>query len=232
MDTARATDTDSGQVMRNVFEGLYNLGEGNKPVPGVAKSHEVSGDKTKYTFHLRDSKWSNGTPVTAKDFVFAWQRAVDPATASEYAFLFFDIKNATKINNKELPADQLGVKAVDDHTFEVELERPVPYFISLTAFPTFLPINEEFFKAQGDKYALEDNTILYNGAFTLSDWKHEQSFKFKKNPTYWDKDTVKLEEINFNVVKEKSTEVNLFESKQLDRIKLTSDFVDKYKKRC
>lgn len=230
MDTARATDTDSGQVIRNVFEGLYNLGEGNKPVPGVAKSHEVSGDKTKYTFHLRDSKWSNGTPVTAKDFVFAWQRAVDPATASEYAFLFFDIKNATKINNKELPADQLGVKAVDDHTFEVELERPVPYFISLTAFPTFLPINEEFFKAQGDKYALEDNTILYNGAFTLSDWKHEQSFKFKKNPTYWDKDTVKLEEINFNVVKEKSTEVNLFESKQLDRIKLTSDFVDKYKK--
>ncbi|PEZ23209.1 peptide ABC transporter substrate-binding protein [Bacillus anthracis] len=230
MDTARATDTDSGQVMRNVFEGLYNLGEGNKPVPGVAKSHEVSGDKTKYTFHLRDSKWSNGTPVTAKDFVFAWQRAVDPATASEYAFLFFDIKNATKINNKELPADQLGVKAIDDHTFEVELERPVPYFISLTAFPTFLPINEEFFKAQGDKYALEDNTILYNGAFTLSDWKHEQSFKFKKNPTYWDKDTVKLEEINFNIVKEKSTEVNLFESKQLDRIKLTSDFVDKYKK--
>ena len=110
------------------------------------------------------------------------------------------------------------------------MERPVPYFISLTAFPTFLPINEEFFKAQGDKYALEDNTILYNGAFTLSDWKHEQSFKFKKNPTYWDKDTVKLEEINFNIVKEKSTEVNLFESKQLDRIKLTSDFVDKYKR--
>ena len=230
MDTARATDTDSGQVMRNVFEGLYNLGEGNKPVPGVAKSHDVSPDKTKYTFHLRDSKWSNGTPVTAKDFLFAWQRAVDPATASEYAFLFFDIKNAKKINSKELPADQLGVKAIDDHTFEVELERPVPYFISLTAFPTFLPINEEFFKSQGDKYALEDNTILYNGAFTLSDWKHEQSFKFKKNTNYWDKDNVKLEEINFNVVKDHSTAVNLYESKQIDRLTLTSDLVDKYRK--
>ncbi|HEK9102765.1 peptide ABC transporter substrate-binding protein [Bacillus pfraonensis] len=230
MDTARATDTDSGQVMRNVFEGLYNLGEGNKPVPGVAKSHAVNPDKTKYTFHLRDSKWSNGTPVTAKDFVFAWQRAVDPATASEYAFLFFDIKNAKKINNKELPADQLGVKAIDDHTFEVELERPVPYFISLTAFPTFLPINEAFFKSQGDKYALEDNTILYNGAFTLSDWKHEQSFKFKKNTNYWDKDNVKLEEINFNVVKDHSTAVNLYESKQIDRLTLTSDLVDKYRK--
>ncbi|PFN06859.1 peptide ABC transporter substrate-binding protein [Bacillus cereus] len=230
MDTARATDTDSGQVMRNVFEGLYNLGEGNKPVPGVAKSHDVSPDKTKYTFHLRDSKWSNGTPVTAKDFLFAWQRAVDPATASEYAFLFFDIKNAKKINSKELPADQLGVKAIDDHTFEVELERPVPYFISLTAFPTFLPINEEFFKSQGDKYALEDSTILYNGAFTLSDWKHEQSFKFKKNTNYWDKDNVKLEEINFNVVKDHSTAVNLYESKQIDRLTLTSDLVDKYRK--
>ena len=230
MDTARATDTDSGQVMRNVFEGLYNLGEGNKPVPGVAKSHNLSADKTKYTFHLRDSKWSNGTPVTAKDFVFAWQRAVDPATASEYAFLFFDIKNAKKINSKELPADQLGVKAIDDHTFEVELERPVPYFISLTAFPTFLPINEEFFKSQGDKYALEDNKLIYNGAFTLSDWKHEQSFKFKKNSNYWDKDTVKLEEINFNIVKDHSTAVNLYESKQIDRLTLTSDLVDKYRK--
>ncbi|WP_243525461.1 peptide ABC transporter substrate-binding protein [Bacillus pseudomycoides] len=230
MDTARATDTDSGQVMRNVFEGLYNLGEGNKPVPGVAKSHDLSADKTKYTFHLRDSKWSNGTPVTAKDFVFAWQRAVDPATASEYAFLFFDIKNAKKVNSKELPADQLGVKAIDDHTFEVELERPVPYFISLTAFPTFLPINEEFFKSQGDKYALEDNTIIYNGAFTLSDWKHEQSFTFKKNSNYWDKNTVKLEEINFNIVKDHSTSVILYESKQIDRLTLTSDLVDKYRK--
>ncbi|MDC2867126.1 peptide ABC transporter substrate-binding protein [Bacillus sp. BP-3] len=230
MDTARATDTDSGQVMRNVFEGLYNLGEGNKPVPGVAKSHDVNANKTKYTFHLRASKWSNGTPVTAKDFVFAWQRAVDPATASEYAFLFFDIKNAQKINNKELSLDQLGVKAIDDKTLEVELDRPVPYFISLTAFPTFLPVNEEFFKSQGKKYALESNALIYNGAFTLENWKHEQSYQFKKNQNYWEKDAVKLGEINFNIVKEKSTEVNLYESKQLDRVVLTSDLVDKYRK--
>lgn len=229
MDTARATDTDSGQVMRNVFEGLYNLGEGNKPVPGVAKSHDVSEDKTKYTFHLRESKWSNGTPVTAKDFVFAWQRAVDPNTASEYAFLFFDIKNAKKINNSELTPDQLGVKAIDDYTLEVELERPVPFFISLTAFPTFLPINEEFYKSQGEQYALESNTLIYNGAFTLENWKHEQSFQFKKNENYWDKDTVNLEEINFNIVKEHSTALNLYESNQIDRIGLTSDLVDKYR---
>ena len=98
MDVAKATDGESMNVMRNVFEGLYAMGEDNKPIPGVAESVDVSPDKTKYTFHLRDSKWSNGTPVTAKDFVFAWQRAVNPDTAAEYAFLFFDIKNAKQIN--------------------------------------------------------------------------------------------------------------------------------------
>ena len=98
MDVAKATDGESMNVMRNVFEGLYAMGEDNKPIPGVAESVDISPDKTKYTFHLRDSKWSNGTPVTAKDFVFAWQRAVNPDTAAEYAFLFFDVQNAKQIN--------------------------------------------------------------------------------------------------------------------------------------
>ncbi|MEN1938370.1 peptide ABC transporter substrate-binding protein [Paenibacillus sp. 102] len=229
MDSAKSTDGESGIVLRNVFEGLYNLGEDNKPVPGVAESYDVSPDKTKYTFHLRDAKWSNGTPVTAKDFVFAWQRAVNPDTAAEYAFLLFDIKNAKQVNKKELTPDQLGVKAIDDKTLEVQLEQPVPYFLSLTTFTTFLPINEEYFKAQGNQYALETNHLIYNGAFTLEDWKHEQSFKFKKNPNYWDTKTVNLEEINFNILKEKSTAVNLYESKQIDRVALTESFVDKYK---
>ncbi|QWG43113.1 peptide ABC transporter substrate-binding protein [Bacillus mycoides] len=229
MDVAKATDGESMNVMRNVFEGLYAVGEDNKPIPGVAESVDVSPDKTKYTFHLRDSKWSNGTPVTAKDFVFAWQRAVNPDTAAEYAFLFFDIQNAKQINQKQLPIDQLGVKALDDKTLEVQLDRPVPYFLSLTTFSTFLPINEYYLKSQGDKYGLETNHLIYNGAFTLDNWKHEQSFQLKKNPNYWDAKTVKLEEINFNVVKDKSTEVNLYDSGQIDRVALTAEFVDKYK---
>ncbi|MBJ8107197.1 peptide ABC transporter substrate-binding protein, partial [Bacillus cereus group sp. N8] len=229
MDVAKATDGESMNVMRNVFEGLYAIGEDNKPIPGVAESVDVSPDKTKYTFHLRDSKWSNGTPVTAKDFVFAWQRAVNPDTAAEYAFLFFDIQNAKQINQKQLPVDQLGIKALDDKTLEVQLDRPVPYFLSLTTFSTFLPINEDYLKSQGDKYGLETNHLIYNGAFTLDNWKHEQSFQLKKNPNYWDAKTVKLEEINFNVVKDKSTEVNLYDSGQIDRVALTAEFVDKYK---
>ncbi|HHB3508458.1 TPA: peptide ABC transporter substrate-binding protein [Bacillus cereus] len=230
IDVTKATDSESMNVMRNVFEGLYILGENNKVIPGVAKSYEVSEDKKTYTFHLRDSKWSNGTPVTAADFVFSWKRAVNPDTAAEYAFLFFDIKNAKSINSKELPIDKLGVKAIDDQTLEVQLEQPIPYFIDLTTFATFLPINEKYFESQGKQYGLEANQLVYNGAFTLDNWKHEQGFQLKKNPNYWDSKTVKLDEINFDIVKDKSTEINLYESGQLDRVGLTGEFVDKYRK--
>ncbi|EEK75896.1 peptide ABC transporter substrate-binding protein [Bacillus cereus] len=230
MDVTKATDGESMNVMRNVFEGLYTLGERNKPVPGVAKSVDVSGDKKTYTFHIRNNaKWSNGTSVTANDFVFSWRRAVNPETSSEYAFLFFDIKNAEKINNKELSVDQLGIKVVDKETLEVQLEKPVPYFLSLTAFPTFLPINQSYFEEQGSQYGLESNQIIYNGAFQLDNWKHEQNFQLKKNPAYWEAKKVKLDEINFDIVKDKATEVNLYESGQIDRIGLTGEFVDKYK---
>lgn len=97
---------------------------------------------------MRDSKWSSGTPVTAEDFVFSWKRAVNPDTAAEYAFLFFDIKNAKKINSKELPVEQLGIKAIDDKTLEIQLEQTVPYFIDLTTFATFLPVNEKYFESK------------------------------------------------------------------------------------
>ncbi|GAB6426820.1 peptide ABC transporter substrate-binding protein [Bacillus luti] len=229
IDVTKATDSESMNVMRNVFEGLYILGENNKVIPGVAKSYEVSEDKKTYTFHLRDSKWSNGTPVTAADFVFSWKRAVNPDTAAEYAFLFFDIKNAKSINSKELPIDKLGVKAIDDQTLEVQLEQPIPYFIDLTTFATFLPINEKYFESQGKQYGLEANQLVYNGAFTLDNWKHEQGFQLKKNSNYWDAKTVKLDKINFDIVKDKSTEINLYESGQIDRVGLTGEFVDKYR---
>ncbi|MGA4466509.1 peptide ABC transporter substrate-binding protein [Bacillus bombysepticus] len=230
MDVTKATDGESMNVMRNVFEGLYTFGKGNNLVPGVAKSYDVSEDKKIYTFHLREgAKWSNGTPVTAKDFAFSWKRAVNPDTAAEYAFLFFDIKNAEEINKKELPVEQLGVKAIDDKTLEVQLEKPVPYFVSLTAFPTFLPINQSYFEEQGKQYGLEAKHIIYNGAFKLDKWKHEQSFQLQKNPTYWDAKTVRLDEIHFDIVKDKATEVNLYESGQIDRVGLTGEFIDKYK---
>lgn len=109
------------------------------------------------------------------------------------------------------------------------MEQPVPYFIHLTTFWTFLPINEEYFKEKGKQYGLGSDQLLYNGAFTLENWKHEQGFQFKKNKNYWDAKTVKLDEINFDIVKDKSTEINLYEAGQLDRVDLTGEFVDKYR---
>ncbi|MFD3447335.1 peptide ABC transporter substrate-binding protein [Microbacteriaceae bacterium 4G12] len=231
MDSTLATDNSSFTVLNNTMEGLYMRGKDDKPIPGVAKSYEKLDGGKKYVFKLRDdAKWSNGDPVKAQDFVYAWKRAVDPATTgSKYAYIMYDIKNAKKINTKELPVDQLGVKAVDDYTLEVELETPVPYFVELTSFGTFYPLNEKFVKEQGAKYGLEANTTLYNGPFVLSEWKHSQSYQMKKNPGYWDNKKVKLEEVNYNIVKDTATEVNLYETGAIDRARLTAEYVDKYK---
>ncbi|PFH84441.1 peptide ABC transporter substrate-binding protein [Bacillus sp. AFS088145] len=231
MDSAKTTDSMSFEVLDNVNEGLLRLGEGDEVVDGVAKkdSVEVSKDGLTYTFHLRDTQWSNGEPVTANDFVYGWQRAVDPKTASEYSFILYYVKNAEAIFNGKMPKDQLGVKALDDKTLQVTLEQPTPYFLQLTTFGTYLPENQKWVESKGDQYGLEANTQLYNGPFTLSEWKHEQSFTLKKNPKYWDKDSVKLDEIKYNVVKDTSSAVNLYENGDIDKVMLDSEYVDKYK---
>ncbi|MGG0705080.1 peptide ABC transporter substrate-binding protein [Bacillus paramobilis] len=230
MDASLASDSASSTALNNTMEGLYRIGKDQKRMPGVAEDVQKLDDGKKYIFKLRkDAKWSNGEPVKAKDFVYSWKRAVNPDTKATYSYIMFDIKNAEKIHKKELPADQLGVKAIDDYTLEVELDNPVPYFVDLTVYPVFYPLNENFVKAQGEKFGLEANTTLYNGPFVMSDWKHEQSFQFKKNPSYWDNKTVKIEEINFNIVKNTSTDVNLYETNSIDRAALSSEFVDKFR---
>ncbi|WP_082793737.1 peptide ABC transporter substrate-binding protein [Bacillus gaemokensis] len=230
MDSSKSTDTLSSQIIGNTMEGLYRLDKNNKPIPAVAESSTKSEDGKKYTFKLRkDAKWSNGDPVTAKDFVFAWQRLLDPKTAAEYAFIAFPLKNAEAVNKGTAEVSTLGVKAVDDYTLEVELETPVPYFLNLTAFVNYYPLNEKVVKEKGDKYGLEADTLVYNGPFVMSEWKHEQGWKLKKNDTYWDKKNVKLEEINFSVVKEPGTNVNLYDSGEIDFTLLTGEFVDKYR---
>lgn len=230
MNNVIATDPVSFQAMNNVMEGLYRNGKGDKLENGVAEKEEVSKDGKTYTFHLRkDAKWSNGDPVTAKDFVYGWQKLVDPATAAQYAYIAYDIKNAEKINKKEAKPSELGVTAKDDHTLVVELEQPVAYFKKLMTFPVFYPVNEKFEKEQKGTFGLEAHTTLYNGPFVLSEWKHDQSFQMKKNNKYWDKKEVKLEEINFDIIKDSSTALNLYQTEELDRIPTTSDSVEKFK---
>ena len=230
MDVSKSTDTLGSQILGNTMEGLYRLDKDNKPIPAAAESSTKSEDGKKYTFKLRkDAKWSNGDPVTAKDFVYAWQRLLDKNTAAEYAFIAFYIKNAEAINKGEKPLTDLGAKAVDDYTLEVELEKPVPYFLNLMAFPSYYPLNEKFVKEKGNKFGLEADTTLYNGPFVMASWKHEQGWQLKKNDKYWDNKTVKLEEINYSVVKEVATKVNLYDTGSIDFTLLSGEFVDKYK---
>ena len=233
LDSAKSTDSVSFTILNNVNEGLMRLDENNEPVPGMAEGEpEVSEDGLTYTFKLRDANWSDGTPVTAHDFEYAWKRALDPETASQYAFILYYIKNAEAYNAGEAEADDVGVKALDDKTLEVELERPVPYFLSLTAFSTYLPQKQEFVEEQGDNYAKEDDALLYNGPFVLQNWEHEAGWELAKNEQYWDAENVQLDLITVDVVKETSTSVNLYESGEIDRTQgLSSDYVSQFKDR-
>ncbi|MCU5066514.1 peptide ABC transporter substrate-binding protein [Bacillus pacificus] len=230
LDTAKTMDGTSAHVMQNIFEGLYVLDDQDQPIPAVAKSFKRSEDGKKYTFDLRkDAKWSNGDSVTANDFLFAWKRAINPETASQYAYMLFYVKNAKEINKGTVPLAELGVKVINNYKLEVELEQPIPYFLQLLALPIYLPQHESFLKEQGKNYALEPSNLIYNGPFVLEKWKHEQEFQLKKNATYWDEKKVKLDEINFQIVKDTMTAVNLYEAGNLDRVPINSQFVDKYK---
>jgi oligopeptide transport system substrate-binding protein len=228
MDPSKATDTSSFTVMNNTMEGLTRIDADGKVEPGVAESWEASEDGLTWTFKLReDSKWSNGDPVTAKDFEYSWKRTLDPKTASEYGYIMNDIVGA--VDAAKNGADKVGVKAVDDYTLEVKLNRPVVYFPELASFQVFLPQNQKFVESQGEKYGTGFENQLYNGPFMLTSWKMEDQYKMSKNPDYWNKDIVKLDTINTKVVKETSASVNLYEDGQIDTCILDSDYVDKYK---
>ncbi|MCZ8539289.1 peptide ABC transporter substrate-binding protein [Psychrobacillus psychrodurans] len=232
MDSALVTDAVGFDLLNNVNEGLYRLSQENIAVPALSDGEPtVSEDGLVYTFTLRDSNWSDGTPVTANDFEYSWKRAMNPDTASEYGPYMMSgvIKNATAISNGEMEYTELGIKAIDEKTLEVTLEKPIPYFLSLMSFGTFLPQKEEFVTAQGENYAKNSESLLYNGPFTLANWDGTGlSWQLLKNEQYWDKETVKLTEINYDVVKETATAVNLYTNGEKDRAGLSGEYAMQY----
>ncbi|WP_054951384.1 peptide ABC transporter substrate-binding protein [Numidum massiliense] len=232
LDSATSTDAASHMILSNVMEGLVILDKDMKPIPGMAEElPEISDDGKTYTFKLRDAKWSDGSPVTANDFEYAWKRALNPETKSQYAFIFSEIKNAEAYNKGKAKAEDVGVKAVDEKTLEVTLEHPVPYFTSKMAFSTFYPQKQEFVEKMGKKYAKEDDALLYNGPFKLANWKHESGWEYVKNENYWDVDSVKLDKVTWDVVKDTSTGIDLYETGKFDVTLLSQDFVTQYKDR-
>ncbi|MGC6770093.1 peptide ABC transporter substrate-binding protein [Enterococcus sp. LJL128] len=227
-DLSLATDTISFSALNNVYEGLYRLDENSKPQPaGAAEMAEISDDNLTYTIKLNeDAKWSNGDPVVAADYVYGWQRTVDPKTAAEYAYLFELVKNGAAVNAGEKDVEELGVKAVSDYELEITLEKPTPYFDYLLAFPSFFPQNQKVVEKNGKDYATSSDMSVYNGPFTLTDFDGpgtDTKWSYTKNEEYWDKDTVKLEKINVDVVKEAPTSLNLFQDGQADDVILNGE---------
>lgn len=230
MDTSLTEDSVSSSILVNTSEGLYRktLKQGEYEPAIATGDPEISDDGKVYTFKLReDAKWSNGDPVTAKDFVYAWQRFVDPKTGASMNFLMTDlVKNANEIMAGELPKEELGVKAIDDHTLEVTFENAFPYWKELFAMTSFAPLNQKFVEEKGDKYGTTSDNTLYNGPFILDDWDGTGlEWKLVKNDKYWDKDTVKLDEVDYNVVKETNTIMNLFQSGEVDYAPISGEYV-------
>lgn len=217
MDISKATDVTSFNQLGNVEEGLYRLGKNSKVENALATDTKVSKDGKTWTFTLRDSKWSNGDKLTAKDFVYSWRRTVNPKTASQYAYLFEGIHNATQISAGKAPVNSLGVKAEGDNKLVVTLDKRIPYFKLLMGFPLFFPQNQKVVEANGSKYGTSSKTTAFNGPFVQKGWTGSNlSWKLVKNKNYWDKKNVKLDAINYSVQKTPSTDYNLYQSGKLD----------------
>jgi oligopeptide transport system substrate-binding protein len=229
LDSVFAHAGTSFTVLNSIQEGLYRLGADKKPVVGIAESHKQSEDGLVHTFIIRDAKWSDGTAVTANDFVYSWQRIFKEAGDYQTMFVDASILNAKEILDKSKTPEDLGVKAIDAKTLEVTLSQPNALLESYLTFTAFLPQNQKFVEKQGKNYGLEYGNLLFNGPFILTDWKHDQSWQYKKNPTYWDAANVKLEEINVNVVKEVATAVKLYDTGKVDRVVLSGAYVDQYR---
>ncbi|MGB4660598.1 MAG: peptide ABC transporter substrate-binding protein, partial [Mobilitalea sp.] len=220
------TDTTSFTVLRHVIENLVTLDANDKVQPGVATDWKVSDDGLVYTFNLRkDMKWSNGEPVTAADFIFGWTSLLTPSFAADYAYFGYIFKNGLAYNSGEVGADQLGLKAIDEYTLEVTLENPTAYFLDTLAFGVFAPMNEKAYNEFGTAYGTDADKMVFNGAFTMTSWEHENKIVLTKNPDYYDADKVELETINMVMINDSNSALNSFKAGEVDVVGLTGDQV-------
>lgn len=218
IDPAIATDTTSGWVLDHIFEGLYTRDEEGNPVLGAAEDVSISEDGKTYTFTLReDAKWSDGSPVTANDFEFAWERVLNPDTGSPFAFYMYYIKGAEAYNKGEGSVEDVGITAVDDTTFEVELNAPLGYMDSLLTLWTFYPVQQKAVEAD-ENWAAEADTYVSNGPFEMTEWQHESNVVIEKNDEYYGEEEVKMEKVTFELVNEATTYYQMFKTGELDLV--------------
>lgn len=233
VDPQIVEDVTGSEIVRDLFEGLLNADELGNLVPGVATSYTVSDDKTVYTFTLRpDAKWSNGDPVTAGDFVYAWQRAVDPATASPYAWYMeiTSIVNASEIIAGTKPPTDLGVKAIDDHTLQVQLSAPIPYFAQMTIHSTLFPTHRATIEAHGTHWTKPEN-IVSNGAYILTEHALNERSVRMRNPMYWDNDNTIIDKTIALVINDENVALTRYLAGELDRTEVPAGQYPRLKKK-
>ncbi|MFT6684489.1 MAG: oligopeptide transport system substrate-binding protein [Loktanella salsilacus] len=220
MDPQINTDVEGSDVLRNLFEGLYNEDSDGALVPGVAIDHTVSDDGLTYTFNLRDTaKWSNGEAVTANDFVYAWRRLADPATASEYAWYMelMQVENASAVVAGDMPTDALGVTAINDHTLEVKITTPLPYFPQMMVHASTFPVPQAVIEANGDNWT-QPGTLVGNGAYTLTEHRLGERVVMEANDTYWDASNTVMKTLTALTINDQNQALTRYLAGELDRV--------------
>lgn len=222
LNTLTSTYSIEFSLFKHMYENLVSLDDDDNTVPGAAESWDYDEDTLTYTFHLRkDGVWTNGDPVTAKDFEFAWSQALNPDVASDYAYFLYFIKNAEKYFNGEVTWDEVGVKVVDDYTLEVTLEQPTPYALFLFSFGTLAPINQRFYEAVGaDLYSTEAQYFCTNGPFALTEWSHNDKIVMQKNDAWHGAADVEVEEIDWKIITDANAALSSFLAGDLDMVGL------------
>lgn len=222
LNTLTSTYAIEFSLFKHMYENLVTLDDDDNTVPGAAESWDYDEDTLTYTFHLRkDGVWTNGDPVTAKDFEFAWSQALNPDVASDYAYFLYFIKNAEKYFNGEVTWDEVGVKVVDDYTLEVTLEQPTPYALFLFSFGTLAPINQRFYEAVGaDLYSTEAQYFCTNGPFALTEWSHNDKIVMQKNDAWHGAADVEVEEIDWKIIADANAALSSFLAGDLDMVGL------------
>ncbi len=217
IDPALVTDQVSMRIEQSLFEGLCRVNAQGRPEPGCAERWDMSEDKKHYTFHLREAaRWSDGTPVTANDFVQSWHRALEPETGAEYASQLYLIKNAKEYNEGTLKDfNQVGVHAIDDRTLSVDLQNPTPYFIDMAAFDTLAPVPLGLIVKHGSRWIRPGN-LLGNGPYLLDEWRLDDHIRLKKNPLYWDAANVKMATVEVLPITDANTALNYFMTGEAD----------------
>lgn len=227
VDLAQATDTLSFNVLMNTQEGLYRLNSKGTPTGALATKTDISKDGKTYTINLRQGvKWTNGDEVTAQDFVYSWRRTVNPKTASQDAFYFYQVKNAQAINEGKKPINTLGIKADGKYKLTIQLTKPVSYFKKLLAWPLFYPVNKNAVDKYGKKYGTAAKYTVSDGPYKLADWTgSNKTWTLARSKTYWDKKKVKLQKINERVTESTTTSYNLFQAGTVDETLLSGEQV-------